>query len=214
MTNQVIRVGDIGRWTFVSSGEKVAFGGHKARTIRVDVRASAPAFWVVDRVTSHGELKQEFLCVTPAGMSTIEVAVDGGRLTIIPEFDEGEHLAFSAPEYECFDLEAAHPGESFLKIAHRRQRNPEVEYMEFLMRQNMDARMAAMDEEIARRLAALPTGRNDDGDRVHEQPAPKREKLPQDSAGKAGSKAGLPDAGRQERPADHAGDEPAGLDGE
>lgn len=200
MSNQnIIRVGDIGRWTFVTTGERVAFGGHKARTIRVDIRASGPSFWGVERMDPDtGEFVQEFLCVTPAGMSTIEVSVDKGGLRIIPEFHKEDHVAFSAPEYERFDLEAAHPGETFLKIAHRRERNPEVEYMEFLMNHNMQARLRTMDEEIERRLAALPTERKSNGDDtgIHEQPAAKREKQPKSPPLKGGPADVLDVAGR------------------
>ncbi|MER9652203.1 hypothetical protein NKJ26_01640 [Mesorhizobium sp. M0152] len=218
-TQNIVRVGDVGRWTFVAAGDKIGFGGHKARFVRVDVRASAPTFWAIDRVTADGEVKQEFLCMTPAGMSTIELSVDRSEFALIPDIDAGEHLAFSTPEYERFDLEAAHPGESFLKVAHRRQRNPEVEYMEFLMNQNMNARMAAMDEEIARRLSALPTGREDDGDGVHEPAAQKREKLPSDPQAKTGKASGPDGAGKGKPvlpadPAGGSGDEPTGLDGE
>ncbi|MER9916446.1 hypothetical protein [Mesorhizobium sp. M0035] len=204
--SNVIRIADLGRWTFIPAGDKLTFSPHKARTIRLDLRASAPAYWAVERITSDGEVKQEFLTITPPGVSTLEIGVGAGNVALIPQIADGEDIAFSAPEYERFDLEAAHPGETFLKIAHRRQRNPEVEYMEFLMNQNMEARLRTMDEEIARRLSAIPTGaKEDDGNGVHEQPAAKREKLPQDAKGKAG-KAGLSadGAGQQLHAADDA----------
>lgn len=207
--SNVIRIADLGRWTFLIPGNKLSFSPHKARTIRLDLRASAPAYWAVERVTADGEVKQEFLTITPPGVSTLEIGVAAGDISLIPEIAEGEDIAFSAPEFEVFDLESAHPGESFLKIAHRRQRNPEVEYMEFLMNQNMEARLRTMDEEIARRLAAIPTGaREDDGNGVHEQPAAKREKLPQDAKGKGG-KAGIP-ADRPGQQLHAAGDADAG----
>lgn len=218
---EIIRIGDIGRWTFVSPSEKVGFASYKPRTIRVQVRASVPVFWAVDRVTEHGEALSEFLCLTPAGMSCIEVAIDSTGLQLIPQFEDGEHVAFSCPEYEPFDLEAAHPGVSFLTIAHRRERNPQVEMMEFLMNQNMNARMAQMDEEIARRLSALtPEERKDDGDGVHERPASKREKLPKDPAGaksppSAGSDVQRKQGGVALEPAGaEDGDEPASGEGE
>ena len=208
----VIRVGDIGRWTQLQSGHKLLFTSYKPRTIRVTVRASAEVFWACERVTDDGEVVQEFLTVTPAGISTVEVAVDKSGLTMIPDFNEADHVYFSAPEYEPFDLEAADAGESFLRIAHRRERNPQVEYMEFLMNQNMEARLRTMDEEIARRLSALPAKENDDdGNGVHERPAPERKKLPKDGGGKAGGeKPGSVPVGSRREPDGNGGGAPHG----
>ncbi|MER9206124.1 hypothetical protein [Mesorhizobium sp. M0771] len=199
----VIRISDVGRWTRLDTGNKLTFSPHKARTIRVELRASAPVYWTVERVSVDGEVLQDFLTVTPVGVSTLELGVGVGDVSLIPDLEAGGELLFSSPEYEKFELVAPNAGDSFLTIAHRRERNPQVEMMEFLMNQNMQTRMAQLDEEITRRLAALPTERQDDGNGVHEPTAPKREKLPKDPAGKAG-KAAVPadGSGQQLLPAD------------
>ncbi|MER8649916.1 hypothetical protein [Mesorhizobium sp. M1121] len=205
----VIRISDVGRWTRLDTGNKLTFSPHKARTIRVELRASAPVYWTVERVSDDGELLQDFLTVTPVGVSTLEIGVGAGDVSLIPDLGVGGELLFSSPEYEKFELVAPNAGDSFLSIAHRRERNPQVELMEFLMNQNMQTRMVQLDEEITRRLAALPTERQDDGNGVHEQPAQKRKKLPEDPKGKtptgdvpaAGGKVGGPgDAPDDEQP--------------
>ncbi|RWJ65130.1 MAG: hypothetical protein EOR33_20305 [Mesorhizobium sp.] len=194
----IVRIGDLGRWSQVAPGSTIKFDKHKPRKIRLDVRASDEVAWFVERFDPEdGELIAEFLCLTPPGMSVIEMSVDKGGVSLTPQFAAGQYLLFQTPEYEVFNLESPNPGDTFLKIAHRRQRNPEVEYMEFLMNQNMEARLRHMDEEIARRMAQLPTERNGNngetsgsGDGLHQRPSAQREELQKAAAGGAGGNPG------------------------
>ncbi|RUV54677.1 hypothetical protein EOA85_24055 [Mesorhizobium sp. M5C.F.Ca.IN.020.29.1.1] len=218
----IVRIGDLGRWSQVAPGSTIKFDKHKPRKIRLDVRASDEVAWFVERFDPEdGELIAEFLCLTPPGMSVIEMSVDKGGVSLTPQFAAGQYLLFQTPEYEVFNLESPNPGDTFLKIAHRRQRNPEVEYMEFLMNQNMEARLRQMDEEIARRMALLPTERNDGngetsgtGNGVHQRQAPQREEL-QKAAGAAKPSGGasggsIPPAGVGNPQLSQAGNGPAG----
>lgn len=195
----VIRVGDLGRWTAVGADQSIKFDKEKPRKIRVDVRASDEALWFIDRVNDDGEVVSEFLCYTPPGMSVIEMSASFGGVQLTPQF--AGYLFVQTPEYEKINLESANPGESFLKVAHRRQRNPEVEYMEFLMNQNIRQRMAAMDEEIARRLAQLPTNERNEhensggADGLHQRPSSQREELQKAAAGGSGGNPGSKPAG-------------------
>ncbi|RWF85096.1 MAG: hypothetical protein EOQ36_24525 [Mesorhizobium sp.] len=193
----IVRIGDLGRWSQVAPGSTIKFDKHKPRKIRLDVRASDEVAWFVERFDPEdGELIAEFLCLTPPGMSVIEMSVDKGGVSLTPQFAAGQYLLFQTPEYEVFNLESPNPGDTFLKIAHRRQRNPEVEYMEFLMNQNMQARLAQMDEEIARRLAQLPTNERNEhentggSDGLHQRPSAQREELQKAAAGGAGGNPG------------------------
>lgn len=145
---EIQKLGDLARWR-KHDGKAIAFGSHKVRTIRLDVRAAAPVM-VYLHANADGEVVDDFLTLLPAGLSALEFLAGGGSLVL----DSKGPVSYFTPEIEAVAFENVEE-ETFTTIAQRRERNPEVEWMEFLMNQNINARMAAMDEEFQRRLAAM-----------------------------------------------------------
>ncbi|RWE98129.1 MAG: hypothetical protein EOS81_12595 [Mesorhizobium sp.] len=92
----------------------------------------------------------EFLTVLPAGLSAVEFLGNGCSLVL----DSTGPVSYFSPEVEAIWHENVED-ETFTTIANRKERNPEVEWMEFLMQQNINSRMAAMDAEFERRMQAL-----------------------------------------------------------
>ncbi|MER9265422.1 hypothetical protein NKI63_12705 [Mesorhizobium sp. M0410] len=188
MSATILRMGDLSRWSAVKSGDYIKLDGRKVRTVRLDLRASDYCLWFVERADEDGVVNEEFLCLTPAGNSTIELLV-ADEMRLVPNFAKDGHLLFSSPEFDFIHVDG--DPESFTKIAHRRARNPEVEYMHFMMNQNMEARMAVMEQEMERRMAGITKGLHDgtnlnSEDGLHQRPATQREKL-QKAAGGGGT---------------------------
>ncbi|MBZ9902402.1 hypothetical protein [Mesorhizobium sp. CA17] len=215
---EIQKLGDLSRWR--DHDEKaIAFGNHKVRTIRLDVRASAPVH-VYLHTNEYGEIVDDFLTVLPVGLSAVEFLSGGCSLVL----DSTGPLAYFTPEIEAVAFENVEE-ETFTTIAQRRERNPEVEWMEFLMNQNINSRMAAMDAEMERRMMAWEERNGNantsekaggSGDGVHIGTAPQRAKQPNSQAGAAepaaddqagaprggsGSVPGAVDDGTPQRPA-------------
>ncbi|MER8450127.1 hypothetical protein NKG60_08985 [Mesorhizobium sp. M1428] len=185
MSAIVLRMGDLNRWSPVKSGQAINLDGRKTRTVRLDLRASDAADWMVEWVNKDGVVTTEFLCLTPAGNSTIELLASE-EMRLVPLFPKDASMHFSSSEFDFIHVEG--DPESFTKIAHRRERNPEVEYMNFMMQQNIDARMRDMDAEIERRIAGitkgLTNGENASGEAgLHKRTPAQREKLPSAATG-------------------------------
>ncbi|MER9280543.1 hypothetical protein [Mesorhizobium sp. M0522] len=217
MSATILRMGDLNRWSPVKSGQTINLDGRKVRTVRIDLRASDIAEWHVERVDEDGVVAGEFLCLTPAGNCTVELLV-ADEMRLVPLFPKEGHMLFSSPEFDFVHVEG--DPESFTKIAHRRARNPEVEYMHFMMNQNMEARMAVMEEEMERRLAGitkgLSNGENTGGEAgLHQRPAAQREKLQKAPGGGVPSPApvGLPGGVQPQPDDDGAGTAPPAPDG-
>ncbi|RUW97248.1 hypothetical protein EOA35_25960, partial [Mesorhizobium sp. M8A.F.Ca.ET.023.01.1.1] len=60
---EIQKLGDLARWRF-HDGKAITFGNHKVRTIRLDVRASAPVT-VYMHADADGQIVDEFLTVLP-----------------------------------------------------------------------------------------------------------------------------------------------------
>ncbi|MDX8442859.1 hypothetical protein [Mesorhizobium australafricanum] len=208
---EIQKLGDLSRWR-AHDDKAIAFGHHKVRSIRLDVRASAPVH-VYLHTNEDGELVDEFMTVLPVGLSAVEFLSGGCSLVL----SSTGPLSYFTPEIEAVAFENVEE-ETFTTIAQRRERNPEVEWMEFLMNQNINSRMAAMDAEFERRMMALEE-RNalnantsekagGSGGGVHQRTAPKRSQQPDTQAGAnqpADDQAGASRRGSVEQPADVAG---------
>ncbi|TIN93931.1 MAG: hypothetical protein E5Y06_17305 [Mesorhizobium sp.] len=145
---EIQKLGDLSRWR-VHDEKALFFSDHKVRTIRLDVRASAPVH-VYLHTNPYGEIVDEFLTVLPVGLSAVEFLSGGCSLVL----DSTGPLSYFSPEIEAIAFENVEE-ETFTTIANRRERNPEVEWMEFLMNQNINSRMAAMDAEFERRMMVI-----------------------------------------------------------
>lgn len=219
---EIQKLGDLSRWR-LHDEKALFFSDHKVRTIRLDVRAAAPVH-VYLHTNSDGELVDEFMTVLPVGLSALEFLSGGCSLVL----DSTGPVVYFTPEIETVTFENVEE-ETFTTIANRRERNPEVEWMEFLMNQNINNRMAQMDAEFERRLALMEErtahahtleNAGGSGGGVHQRTAPKRAKQPDAQAGAtepAPDQSGAPRGGRDSvPPADGVGSgEPdAGAKGE
>ncbi|RUW53591.1 hypothetical protein EOA32_08755 [Mesorhizobium sp. M1A.F.Ca.ET.072.01.1.1] len=209
---EIQKLGDLSRWR-AHDEKAIAFGHHKVRSIRLDVRASAPVH-VYLHTNEFGEIVDEFMTVLPVGLSAVEFLSGGCSLVL----SSTGPLAYFTPEIEAVAFENVEE-ETFTTIAQRRERNPEVEWMEFLMNQNINARMAAMDEEFQRRLVAMEERNGNasalekaggSGEGVHQRTVAQRAKQSDPQAGANQSPApgtdgrsprdGGPDAGGAGKP--------------
>lgn len=199
---EIQKLGDLSRWR-LHDEKALFFADHKVRTIRLDVRAAAPVH-VYLHTNSDGELVDEFMTVLPVGLSALEFLSGGCSLVL----DSTGPVVYFTPEIETVTFENVEE-ETFTTIANRRERNPEVEWMEFLMNQNINQRMAQMDAEFERRLALMEErnahahsleNAGGSGGGVHQRTAPKRAKQPDAQTGAAepaaDDQAGAPRGGR------------------
>lgn len=179
------KLGDLARWRHHDE-KAIFFADHKVRTIRLDVRAAAPVH-VYLHTNADGVVVDEFLTVLPVGLSSVEFLSGGCSLVL----DSTGPVVYFTPEIEAVSFENVEE-ETFTTIANRRERNPEVEWMEFLMNQNINSRMAAMDAEFERRMLALEERNGNasgseipggSGERVHLGTPAKRAKQPDAQAG-------------------------------
>ncbi|RWD68350.1 hypothetical protein [Mesorhizobium sp.] len=209
---EIQKLGDLSRWRVHNEKEAIFFSDHKVRTIRLDVRAAAPVH-VYLHTNADGVVVDEFLTLLPAGLSAVEFLGNGCSLVL----DSTGPVSYFSPEVEAIWHENVEE-ETFTTIANRRERNPEVEWMEFLMQQNINSRMAAMDAEFERRMQALEErnanantleNAGGSGNGVHIGTSSKRPKQPDTQAGAAepagADQAGSPRGGSVEQPADVAG---------
>lgn len=209
---EIQKLGDLSRWRVHNEKEAIFFSDHKVRTIRLDVRAAA-AVHVYLHTNADGVVVDEFLTVLPSGLSAVEFLGNGCSLVL----DSTGPVSYFSPEVEAIWHENVED-ETFTTIANRRERNPEVELMEFLMNQNINNRMAQMDAEFERRLALMEErnanansleNAGGSGGGVHQRTPAKRAKQPDAQAGAtepAGAdQAGASRRGSVEQPADVAG---------
>lgn len=163
------RLHNISKWFEVGMGKAVHFGNPAPRFVRLDVNAPEPtSLYYAD---GNGEVT--FLARV-VGRDVIEFRSDGefsitaddGKLVNLYTID-GEDISFSIPD-----------AVKLTKLVERRQRNPELELMQHMMNRNLENRLNAMRDEMARVLdqsiaaASKPAEKptvTGDGDFVPEQ---------------------------------------------
>lgn len=162
------RIQDIKKWRHVPEGTAMNFENTAERRMRLDVNAAGMALlWYVD-----GDGETTLLAVV-TGRDVIEFATHGGMFSIeVTGADvfvytvDGENFSFAKPD-----------AVKFTKMIERRARNPEVEYMQYMMRENHRVMLEQQAEQFERMRAEFQ--RN--------QPAPAAQPEPSgDAAGSAG----------------------------
>ncbi|MES0175722.1 hypothetical protein [Mesorhizobium sp. M0006] len=178
---QIINLKDLSRWAAMQPGEAISFNAGNPRTVRLRVNCqSYTAFYI-----AFGDAGERFLCSAPAGLSLIEFVTNSQPFKI--GSDAADAVAYYTAELEQTAVES--DAESFTKIAHRRARNPELEQMMFLMNQNMDRRLAQMDNDHSRQIAELRERGIENaevlrtGGNLHVGAATQREELASEAAG-------------------------------
>lgn len=135
---QKINLKDLTRWVLVPPGAAVEFNRPEARTVRVEVNPEGDAG--ISVIWPSGEV--QFLAEV-SGMTLLEFAATGAfqlvsDATVWMYSAEFEKLAFEVPDPIIFT-----------KIATRRQRSPEMDYMMEIMHKNQERLFAKLDQERA-----------------------------------------------------------------
>lgn len=136
------RLHNVDKWFEVAAGKAVNFGNTDPRKVRLDVNSAGPAvLWYSD---GNGET---FLLAQVQGRDVIEffstgafsVTVEGGAVWMYTI--DGEDISFVIPD-----------AVKLTKLIERRARNPELELMQHMMNRNLETRLNAMRDEMARVL--------------------------------------------------------------
>lgn len=159
----VVKLWNISDWEKVDSEQLLLLDGKndQSRKIRLEVNASWPT-----RVSLMIPGQGVFHLAVVQNVETIEFWYRGqARLSFssaLPGTDEVEAWVYTSDgQRTSFALPDA---ETFTKIAQRRARNPELEWMQYQMMQNIERRLEQQAEELHRRYGADPkTGEIDDG---------------------------------------------------
>lgn len=144
----VIRLHSLSRWKLLEAGKYIEINGERDRKVRVEFNTEAPTR--LDLVWTEAEETEITFLAVILGMEVVEFHAPAG--TAIVATSEGEVWYFTDEgEVVATDKEAV----SYTKIMNRRARNPQLEMMMFKMEQNMNARMALMEDEVAARIEAM-----------------------------------------------------------
>lgn len=133
-----IQMMDLRKWQALAEGEVARFHKENARTVRIDVNTTHPVLLYVAQQNEDAE----FLCKVD-GRDRVEFSVDG-------PFDltaDGGELRFYTVDGADFTMEKV-DHDSFTRIVQRRERNPEIEHMMYLMHQNTEKRIASTIHEL------------------------------------------------------------------
>lgn len=160
----MIRLHNLDRWAKLPAGDVLHLAEGDLRKVRVQVNLE-------DRTSFHLRWQNEgaddlvFLGVAGPGVDVIECYTTGGDIVATSEGEvwyftnEGQDTTFSRPE-----------ARSFTRTANRRARNPQVELMMFKMEQNINRRIALVeqDNERLRREVAAREGADLETGEVHD----------------------------------------------
>ena len=174
------RLYNIKKWTHVKAGGAMNFAEERERKIRLDVNSAGQA--ALFYVDGDGEAT---LLGLVNGRDVLEFQTHGGAFSIaIEDADcwvftiDGEDVSFQLPE-----------AVTFTRLVERRQRNPEVEMMQYMMNRNTQILLESQRDELeqlfnrreaaARVAAEKPAAASDGG-------ADREESKPSNHGGKSG----------------------------
>lgn len=160
------RMFNLDKWTRLDKGKGLEFTNPRPRNVRLEVNSPVKAALHV--IDEHGE--DHFLALVE-GRETVEFGTTGA-FSLTSDAECNVYTADGA------DISSVVVEPVILtKIAERRARNPELEYLQRVMYENMERRIAATEADFARRLVAeRGTGSGSTASPVETPPA-----APQDS---------------------------------
>lgn len=137
------RLHNVDKWFEIEPGKAVNFGNPEARFVRLDVNSFEPAALFY----SDGNGETRFLARV-LGRDVIEfrstgefaITVEGAAVSMYTI--DGEDISFRIPD-----------ARKLTKLAERRARNPELEFMQYQMQRNITERMNAVRDEMERVFA-------------------------------------------------------------
>lgn len=164
----VKRLDNLSSWKEWKAGDALLVGGFSAHKVVLDVNTETDAAFVV--IMPAGDSEAIVPLGTVCGMDRFQfTAPVGAEVRVTSEgavwffTDEGDHITFEAL------------GQSFVRLATRRERNPQLEMMLFKQDQNAKRRETAMAAEVAafraeRAAWAQSMGANTETGEVEDEP--------------------------------------------
>lgn len=139
----MIKLGNLSRWVALPVGATLTLPGEDVR--RIGLSVNSPGIADLRIVNADGEVK--FLASVD-GLDEIEFYEEG----VVKITTSSPDVAFmtSSIEVDYFVNDAP---EVFTEISERAARNPDLERMEYLMRVNMENRMAQLSAGLEERIA-------------------------------------------------------------
>lgn len=165
-----IRLDALASWKLVPQGEALLLPSDvsETRRVRIDLNCEDRT-WVYVASADIEAVEAQFVAAVGPGLETIEFHA-GGDLAIkfvpgVPDGQRSQVWLYTA-EIEPNVVEVP-DAVSFTEIHQRRARNPELEMMQLIARQNerrMDERLAQMEALVARqeRVSDVDTGTSDE----------------------------------------------------
>lgn len=147
-----IRLDELSGWTLMGAGNSLALPceHEENRRVRLNVNCEEPTWLYVDH---GGSFVPQFVAALPAGCETLEFVARGDLVVSFVTDDAASQVWVQTSELEP-NVVPNPNAVSFTEIVARRARNPELEMMQALARQN-ERRMRDMLEAQSRGIAEL-----------------------------------------------------------
>lgn len=138
----MLRMFNLNKWSRLEEGEGMQFHNPRPRQVRLDVNSPDRAVLYVLQKHPERDTSVDFLCkvdgrevVEFTSSGAFELTCEGGPVMVYTV--DGEDISFGnlAPVI-------------FTKIAERRKRSPELEYIAAMMSRNMERRLAQQADEF------------------------------------------------------------------
>ena len=145
----VIKIHNVTKWSELKPGEALTLRGQEGqpRKVRVELNCVAPTR--VDLVEGDGSV---WFLGTVEGFEVVEFSTEAAEAQLVPT-SEGE-VWFFTNDGDQIAVDRSMEAESFTKVMQRRVRNPQLEAIEWKMRQNMERRFAQQAAELEALRAA------------------------------------------------------------
>lgn len=133
------RIFNVNKWVTLSSKKALEFSSKRPRVVRLEVNSPGESFLYV---TMLGEDEDHFLARV-VGRDTVEF-YSSGAFTLSVE--EGECNVYTVDGSDVSHVNLA--PKVFTRLAERRKRNPELEYIAHTMQINLERRLAKQANEL------------------------------------------------------------------
>lgn len=143
------RMFNLDKWLLLKEGETITFPSRRPRTVKVEVNApQSVCLYVRD-----GDKPNQFLALVE-GRDTVEFSSAGDFSLSV---EEGSIWVYSADGDHVHAV--VEDPVIFTRIAERRTRNPELEYITHVMQSNLERRLAQQADELERAIVARERAR-------------------------------------------------------
>lgn len=143
----MIRIHDFGRWQAVKPDDSLHLPGEGLRTVKISFNTSD----LIRVFASFGDHPPMFLCKVD-GLQHVEFTADGD---VEVKFLGKGNIWYFTNDGQDMTVPKSEDAYSFTKIATRRQRNYEMEYVMWTMAQNQERMLRHLESEYLARIEAL-----------------------------------------------------------